>query len=298
MHFYREALIYFKLFKERYPKSSLIPRARYWQARTLTEVGRLNEAIVLYKEVINEKEEDLKIMGLKGLGEVYAVSKKYRLALATYEKIMAKFPKHYFDDLELLINLGRAYFHVGKEQKGRKQLFYFLNLAEESPRRSEILFDIAESYYRQGDNTTSQKLYEKVIDEGETTQRAVILALFRRAEYLDDPKHKLSAWQKRGDLTDPAGDRPYLAVLDSYHTEPIAQDARYGLFQRYKVRENLELAFETGKSFLRNDIAEQRAKSRAARLGEILIQMGLVTTEKVEDALTHAKRTALKRGSQ
>jgi len=32
------------------------------------------------------------------------------------------------------------------------------------------------------------------------------------------------------------------------------------------------------------------------RLGEILIQMGLVTTHKVEDALTHAKRTATKLG--
>ncbi len=285
MHFYREALIYFKLFEKRYPRSPIIPAARYWQARTLTAVGRLAEAINLYQEVVKNKDESLQIKGLKGLGEAYAANNDYRKALESYEKITSRFPNYYFKDLDLLINMGNAYLHVGKEEEGRSQLFYYLNLTEVPQRRGEVLFEIAESFNRQGQAATAQKLYEKVLAEGTPGNRAVVLAKFRQAEYLDDPKHKLSTWQKKGDIKDPAGDKPYLNVLDAYQKEPIAQDARYGLFQRYLAREDSELAQEIGKGFLRSDTAGAKGERRKERIAEILRYLGeqLLAQEKYQD---------------
>lgn len=273
MRFFREALTYFKLFAERYPESSLVPRARYWQARTLFEIGRLDEAIKMFQELVKTKDRDFQIQVLLRLGEAFDAKKDYRRALKSYTDIMTKYPKYYFGDFDLLINLGKAYFKVGKEEPGRKQLFYYLNVAEPFPRKAEVLFELAESFLRQEIHATAQKLYARVVEEGRAGERAVVLTLFRQAEYLDDPDRKLSKWQKRGDLTDPAGDQPYLAVLDSYHAESIAQDVRYGLFLRYKARDNFEYASEMGKGYLRYDSLGITAARKPDSAGQVLIYL-------------------------
>ena len=253
MKFYREALIYFKLFEKRYPDSSLMPKVRYWQGKTLATVGRFDEAAEVYQGVLKSKDRGLRIRGMIGLGETYNATGKNRKALQIYLSIMKDYPKYYYDDLDLLINLGTAYLKVGKEKQGREQLFYYLNMAEHPQRRIEVLFDLAESYHRLGEDASAQKLYGQVIEEGKPGERPVVLALFRQAEFLDDPDQKLTKWQRRGDLSDPAGDAPYLAVLNNYHAESIAQDARRALFLRYQKQEKFEYANEVGKSYLRND---------------------------------------------
>lgn len=253
MKYYREALIYFNLFGQRYPDSALTPQVRYWQGKTMVTVGRFDEAAAVYQEVLKSEDRTLRILAMIGLGETYSAIGRNSKALQTYLSIMREYPKYYYEDLDFLVNLGNAYFKVGKEQQGREQLFYFLNMTEQPQRRAEVLFDLAESYHRLGEDASAQKLYANVIEEGKPGERPVVLALFRQAEFLDDPDKKLSKWQKRRDPTDPAGDVPYRVVLDNYHADPIAQDARRALFLRYKARGNFEYASEVGKSYLRND---------------------------------------------
>ena len=270
MRFFREALTYFKLFQERYPQSPLLPAAQYWQGRTLVEVNRTEEAIVVFLKVSQAEDHKLRVLALIGLGKAYGVRKEYDKALAAFESIVAKHPRYYFEDPEFLIHLGLAYFQVGKEADGQKQLFYFLNIDPLSPRKIEVLFELGESFHRLGDDTTAQKLYARVIEEGQSGERAVVLAQFRQVEYLDDPQRKLPEWQKRRELTDPEGDRLYQTVLDSYRNEPIAQDARYGLYLRYRARDNYELAAEMARSFLRYDPPGPRAGEQVDTGGEVM----------------------------
>lgn len=273
MRFFREALIYFKLFGQRYPGSDLADQARYWQAKAYFEVGQLDEAAAIFKEISKNKEQALRIKGLIGLGDTLFAKKEYHEAFIAFDRIMKKFPAYYRQDPELLIRLGYADFKLGKEEQGRKELFYYLNLVEKSPRSAEVLFALGESYHRQHEDAVAQQLYAKALAAGTAGERAVVLARFRQAQFLDDPNQKLPAWQKRGDLTNPAGDRPYIAVLDHYFDEPIAQDARYGLLLRYMARENYQDAFAVGKNYLRHvDAGGVERKAVETILGKILVR--------------------------
>ena len=253
MRFFREALTYFKLFEKRFPQSPLVASAQYWQARTLMEVGRLAEATTVFQKVAQGEDEKQRVLAAIGLGKVYEARREYAKAIETFEGLLAKAPRAAFEDPELYLSLGTAYLKVGKEAEGQRQLFRFVNLAPQSPRRFDVLFELGESFHRQGDDATAQKLYARVVEDGEADSRPVTLSQFRQSEYLDDPHRKLTSWQRRRDLNDPEGDKLYQAVLENYRNEPISQDVRHALFLRYRARGNQELALETGKGFLRND---------------------------------------------
>ncbi len=284
MRFFREALIYFKLFAQRYPDSPLVNNAKFWQGTTLFVVGRLDEAAKVFRAVAEVADQDLMVKAMMGLGDTQTANKKYAAALATFATLTRKFPNYYLGDPELYRKLGAAYMKMGNFKKGRKYLYHYLNLAENSRYQNEVLFEVAESYFRQDAEKTALKLYEKIIDAGRPKERAVVLSKFRLAEYLDDPERILPKWQKRGDLTKPAGDRPYLDVLDKYYKEFIAQDARRGLFLRYKAREKFEYAYETGKSYLRYDAPGLQKYEKPGFTEKVLIYIaeGLLAQEEYE----------------
>lgn len=253
MRFFREAAIYFKLFQKRYPQSPLVPAAQYWEGKTLVEVGRLDEAIAAFQKAVQNADEKQRILALIGIGKAYVAKKEPAKAVETFEGVLAKAPRTVLDDPESLFFLGMAYLKTGKEAEGQHHLFHFINLAPQSPRRFEVFFELGESFHRQNDDATAQKLYAKVVEDGEPGSRAMVLSQFRQTEYLDDPGRKLASWQRRRDLNDPEGDRLYQEVLEKYRQEPIAQDARHGLFLRYRARGNHDQAMEMGRGFLRND---------------------------------------------
>lgn len=274
MRFFREALTYFKLFEERYPGSTFLPEVLLWRGKTLFAVGRHAEAIEVFRRVSEEApDRALVFAAIRELGDAQTAAKDFAGALVTYAALMQKYPVYYLEDPTVLLNLGRAYLHVGKNVEGRKQLFYYLNMDPGSAGRTDVLFDLAESYHREHDESSALKLYDKVLEEGAADSRAVRLAVFRKAEYSDSPERQLGKLAKKADLADPAGDQPYLQVLDHYHKEPVVQDARYGLFQRYRARDSFELAEETGKAFLRAGEPLPASSEEKDRGGEILLYL-------------------------
>ncbi|MFA6465366.1 MAG: tetratricopeptide repeat protein, partial [Desulfurivibrionaceae bacterium] len=151
MRFYREALIYFKLFLERYPDSPLRDQARLAQADTLFAVGRATEALDIYKKVSESGNEEIKAKALIGLGELMAATKDPVGALKTFATLFEKYPDYHHRDPALLRKLGFVYLRLGREEDARNSLFHYLNLAENPSDRREILFDLGESYLREGD---------------------------------------------------------------------------------------------------------------------------------------------------
>jgi len=273
MRFYREALSYFKLFAERYPDSPLIPKVRYWEGRTLMDVGRYQEAAQRFQEVLKTAPGPLAIRAWIGAGQAYEAMGDFAKALAAYENLLKRYPKSRLAEPELLYHYGQVFFRLGREEEGREQLFAFVNIAPDSPKRAEALFELGESYHREGKDLFAQKLYGQAVEEGEPGERAVVLARFRQAQYHDDPLRKRPKWQQPPDLTDPAGDLPYLAVLDGFSQEPIAQDARYGLYLRYLARGDKELAMEMGRSFLRHDPPGKGPGEREDRGCEVIVRL-------------------------
>ncbi len=274
MRFYREALIYFKLFAQRYPDSPLQDRARLAQADTLFAVGKVPEALDIYKKVSESGDDDIKAKSLMGLGEILAASKDPVGALKAFATLFEKYPDYHYRNPELLRKLGFVYLRVGREEDARNSLFHYLNLAEKSADRGEILFELGESYLRGGDGRTAHKLYERVLEDGTREDRIAVLARFRRAEYMDNPERRTIKGQPIADLADPEGDKPFLAAIEAYPGDPITQDARRALFLRYQARNNAEAAAELGGSYLHHDKPGVVAGKKESFSGKILLYLG------------------------
>ncbi|MFH7320340.1 tetratricopeptide repeat protein [Desulfurivibrio sp. D14AmB] len=272
MRFFREALTYFRLFAQRYADYPLLPLSRYWQAITLLEVGRVEEAVPLLNDLTREPDEELRLKALFGLRQAYEIQGEHLLALTTLERIVKISPADYhLENPELLLMLGLANGRLGREEEAREQLWRFVNLSPLSPRRTEALFALGESYYRQGDHAPAQRLYQRVVDEGGAGERAVVLARFRQAQFLDDPVRQQEQWRPRRDPADRVGDYPYLAVIDQYGLDPIAQEARYGLLLRLKARGDLEEALEQARAYIRHAAPQEGPGFNPGRTGDLLV---------------------------
>ncbi|MFH1019261.1 MAG: tetratricopeptide repeat protein [Pseudomonadota bacterium] len=274
MRFYREARIYFKLFLERYPDSPLRDQARLAQADTLFAVGRVAEALDIYTKVSESGDDEIKAKALMGLGEIMAASKDPVGALKTFATLFEKYPDYHYRDPALLRKLGLVYLRVGREEEARNSLFHYLNLAENPADRGEVLFELGESYLRGGDGRTALKLYERVLEDGTREDRIAVMARFRRAEYMDNPERRTVKGQSASDLTDPEGDKPFLAVIEAYPGDLVTQDARRALFLRYQARNNVEAAIDLGGSYLHHSKPGLATGKKDNFAGRILLYLG------------------------
>ena len=274
MRFYREALIYFKIFAERYPKSTLLPHVHFWQAETLAAVGQLAEAADFYRRAAGSGGPDLKMEARMRLGDTLLGIGDHAGALATFSAFLQEDPGYYLREPDVLRKLGIAQLRMGKEEEGRRSLYHYLNLTGNPPDREEALFEVAESYLREGDSVTALRLAQRILEQEGAGEGVARLARFRLAEAADDPEKKLPGWQKKNDLADPAGDEPFRAVLDHHHAEPIAQDARRALFRRYQARNDVENAQEMGRIYLRNHEPVQGRGKKEDFSGTVLLFLG------------------------
>ncbi|WP_162014298.1 tetratricopeptide repeat protein [Desulfurivibrio alkaliphilus] len=272
MRFLREALTYFRLFVERYPDSELVPRARHWQARTLIEVARVDEAIEIFKELTEEPELAFRLEVMTNLGLAYDQQGAYWEALATFQELQRVAPEEYhLQNPEFLLLLGQAYFRVGREQEGYQQVFSFINLAPDSPRRPEALFELGESRRRQGEHETARRLYNRILEEGSPGERAVLLARFRLAEYQDKARRRPDDTATRREVPGPETDAVFYQVIERFGHEAIANDARYALYRRHLERDDQTLAREMARSYVRHAEPGPDPLTGVNRAGDLLV---------------------------
>lgn len=271
MRFFREALTYFRLFVERYPRSELVSRARHWQGLTLMEVARFEEAAAVFKDLSDDPDRSLRLEAMVGLARAYSRLGEHWDALATLQNLRRLAPDYHLEHPEVLLLLGRAYFQVGREEDGREQVFNFINLAPESPLRPEALFELGESRRRQGDHETARRLYARVEEEGRPGQRAVVLARFRQLEYQDQARRRPDDPESRREVPGPATDGIFHEVIERFGHEPIALDARYALYQRYLERDDQPLAREMARSYVRHAPPGKDPYTGRNLAGELLV---------------------------
>ncbi len=273
MHYYREAQAYFKLFMERYPDSPLVLQAMRWYRNSMLRAGQEGEAEKVFHVWQKSADAAVRQMGEAGLGNLKSIKGDYQGALNIYQKIMTAAPDQQVADPEILRYAGIANLRLDKTEVGREQLYHYLTLAGMVAERTDVLLELAESYFRTEDYQSANKLYRQIIEEGDGSERAVLFSNLRVAQYLDNPEITLAKWQRHNDLKDEEGDKPYLAILEKSYRDPIAQDARFGMFQRYQARAELEKAYEVGRNFLRNATPEAANALQGKRVGHILLYL-------------------------
>ncbi|MDD5758064.1 MAG: tetratricopeptide repeat protein [Desulfobulbaceae bacterium] len=273
MHYYREAQSYFKLFMKRYPDSPLVLQAMRWYRNSLLRAGHGDDAEEVFASWRESTDATVRRMGEAGTGNLKSIAGDYQGALAIYQKILSEAPDFQMADPEILRYAGTANMRLGKSEAGREQLYHYLTLAGMVGDRSDVLLELAESYFVVGDYQSAHKLYRQLIAEGGGDDRAVMLSNMRISQYLDDPEITVAKWQRHNDLKDREGDRPYLAVLEKLYRDPIAQDARFGIFRRYQARGELDKAYEVGRNFLRSAEPAVTGTEPSKEVSQILLYL-------------------------
>jgi len=269
----REAVSYFKLFANKFPDSPLTLESRRWLGEALVKIGRVDEAEAIFKDLISDPDKEVQLIGFISMGELHFSKQEYRQAKDYFQMVIINSPDYYLKDPEILRKAGFANIRYGKIVRGRRQLYHYLNLAATNRHRLEVLFEIGESYLTQQDFASAKKLYAQVVEEGEKKEKEVLFSKLRMAQFFDNPEQKFSKWQQANDLTKTEGDKPYLDVLSNYFNDPLAQDARYGLFLRYKARGDLDQALPTGRDYLRNTNPQTDQSGSSERIGTILLYL-------------------------
>lgn len=283
MRYHREALTYLKLFMTRYPDSPLVVPAMRWYRNSLLRSGSGAEAEKVFKGWQKSANATVRLLGEAGLGNLKSLKGDHQAALDIYQKIMAATPDFQVADPDLLRHAGIANLRLKKTELGREQLYHYLTLVGMVSERPEVMLELAESYLATEEHLAAQKLYRQIMTEG-GNERAVLLSRLRQAQDLDNPEIGVAKWQRHNDLKDAEGDKPYLAVLEKLYRDPIAQDARYGIFKRYQARGELGKAYDMGRNFLRAAQPEGASPAQGKQVGQILLYLveGLLKEKKYQ----------------
>lgn len=257
MGFYREALPYYGLVIRRFPQAQIVIQAMMAKARCLLMVDRADEAAALYEELGASLDSHFVEAGV---AHRYFAEDAYHDALAIFLKIQRRNQDFHLLDPELLRVMGISYFRVGNEKQGCRSLQHYLNLVARSSFRHAVLFELAESYQRQGKNDLAAKWYDQALAASGDQGEVAVFSKFRLAQYEEE---KTPSAARSNDL-------PYEAVLDTSVASDISQDARLDLIRRYWQRQQMAEVYDAGKIYLAHDGAKPAAKEVREKMCHVL----------------------------
>lgn len=259
MNYHREAITYYSLYLKRFPSGPKASKAAFLKAGSLLQLQRFNEAAGVYESLKQSDDPMSRLKGQAGDGHIFFVQGKYHDALGIYKRILRHNPSHYIDDPEILRFMGIASLRVNNDEEGLENLIHYLNLTGPGQFRADVLFEMAESYFKQGNILAANHFYEQIISEGDKDDKLVLLSRFRLAQKKEDT-FPVSEKDRLEELTAKKHDKPFQDVLDNHYADPLSQDARYELVKRHWEREEFDQAFVMGKAYLRYDTEEDQKK--------------------------------------
>ncbi len=119
-----------------YPASDAGITARYEAAAALIRLGRIDEGVKQYQEVVNRGSGLYPLMARLGIAEADVLAGKYDAAIAGYQEVVTKYAEQAPID-GVLMDLGRAYRLAGKTADARKT---FARVTEEFPQSPYATF--------------------------------------------------------------------------------------------------------------------------------------------------------------
>ncbi|PLX49633.1 MAG: hypothetical protein C0613_07045 [Desulfobulbaceae bacterium] len=270
MGFFREARNYYTLFLQQYPEHDEIMQVRYLRGRALLHVGKFSRAREDFAILQRSKDRLYRLRGEAGQAYVHLFKGEWHDALGIFKRIINHNPDYYLVAPEILRDMGVASIRVGNVEEGRAQLLHYLNIGPRAQADNEAYFEVAESYLLQGLIDNARVFYELVVERSNPDDRYAILSTFRLAQYKAVNLDTMSEKQRLAFFKE-NGDKPFQEVLDRLYGDPLAQEARYSLLQRYLERRQWDLAYNLGKSYLRYEGPEKERDEVVDELGAILV---------------------------
>jgi tetratricopeptide (TPR) repeat protein len=145
-------------------------------ARVYTSTGELEKAAGIYQELLAIKEEPQTLLML---ASIHAQQRHYDQAQQILERMIKLDPDSYMG----YYYLARIYREVGLTEKA----LTFYDKAQAISWSTRLAAEIAEFYEQQGENAKAIEIYERILDEDETEERARtrLISLFLKGEETD-----------------------------------------------------------------------------------------------------------------
>ncbi len=270
MGFYREAQNYYTLLLKEYPGHHLENEVVFMRAQAYLYVGKFELASAEFSKLQVSKDKIFRLRGETGQADVHFFKGEWHDALGILKRIHRQNPDYYLGYQKILKDLGIASIRVGNLQEGRDYILHYLNIREQGKADAEAYFEVAESFLQEGTVDVARVFYELVVAKTTPRDKYAILSNFRLGQYGAVNLDTMSA-QERLAFFKENNDKPFQEVLDNLYRNPLAQEARYVLFQRYIERQEWDLAYNIGKSYLRYKSTVKERLSVDEGLGIILI---------------------------
>ncbi len=283
--YFREANNYYTLFLKNYRPHPQTDLARWKRAQSRVRINKLQGAREDYALLSLSSDHFYVLRGQAGLGHIYFAKGEWHNSLGILLRILHQNPDFYVHDPSILENLGIASLRVGSNKEGRRFLLHYINIADQANISNAIYFELAESFMAEGQIELAKQFYQRIIAAGSEQNKLVIISQFRLAQFKAARLDRMSE-RKKAAFVAKKGDKIFQTILDDLYTNPVSQEARFALFDRYLERQEYEAAYAMGKAYLRYKTSDQEKNRVQDWLGKILfMQIEPLLADKNHEAI-------------
>ncbi len=247
---YTQSATLYQRVTERYPKSSLVPRAVYQRAQALLKSQAYHQAIAVFERFLREyPRAELVPDAFLGLGRALIAEDRLAEAVRKYQEVWVKYPGSAFDlaveealeDLEAagveipeltseeLYERGKNLYRSNQYEKAMETFAELLEREPRSPYRSDVLFKTGIAAFNTGKRGEAAAILEKVVKAYPSDARTPEALLWIGRSY-----SKLGDWER--------GEKTFQKILDSYPWSDWADDALFFMGNIYRETGDMKKA--------------------------------------------------------
>ncbi len=190
-----EAKGYYKIVMDSYKQYPGMPEILYNMGVFRNEAGDTKEAMALLSRVVNEFPHSEFVTDARiALGKALFNKHRYIDALSILTEVLKNKPEKAYENPDLLLLTGNAYYTIGKTLESRDPLVKAYNFFPDIEARDVILTKIGDSYIDSDEKRKAIKIYRLVTEKYPGSEGFVISSM-RLAEHLEDPDEKASLYE-------------------------------------------------------------------------------------------------------
>ncbi len=252
LRLYPEARSYLRMVMKRFPASPLADTARYLLARVEIKLGRVDQAEEAVRVLMASRDEVMRNRAALLRADILAARGRLSRAVALARRAGKKFPPgspEYVDSFRISGRARLLMSDARAREKGREDLFYYLNVAPDNGEAAAVRLLLADSLFKEKNYRAAKRFFDLVARSADPASLAGVRARFRLAMIRDlglvspPPPGDSPTW-KSGE------DEVYHQAVRRLSGREAAQSARYLLMRRMLVRGDEDGAYSQARDYL------------------------------------------------
>lgn len=176
--FYIEARSQYELVIGKYPGHAVIEDARFWKAECLYRMQHFREACAEFEQFLEVYPESRHVKAATfRIADCYLKLNDFDRAEYYYEKALKRWPDMVMLPVDVLNNIGQAFYYKGRFEKSRQAFFLSFNLYPDQEYPDRALRQVGDSYQWEGRMQEALRMYGCVMDLYPDSRESLIAAM-------------------------------------------------------------------------------------------------------------------------